>query len=83
VWSVFEPEQANSLLVVCEGFKKRGGIVGTIGGLGFPRICASISVGKVSRRYTHKEDEDLRASVAKLPSISTYPAKMQKRKSIK
>lgn len=38
---------------------------------------------EVSRRYTHKEVEDLRASVAKLPSISTYPEKRQKSKSIK
>ena len=46
------------------------------------RLCGHESK-EVSRRYTHKEVEDLRASIAKLPSISTYPAKMQKRKSIK
>ena len=46
------------------------------------RLCGHESK-EVSRRYTHKEVEDLRASVAKLPSISTYPEKMQKRKSIK
>jgi integrase len=38
------------------------------------RLCGHESK-EVSRRYTHKEVEDLRASVAKLPAVSAFPAK--------
>jgi integrase len=37
------------------------------------RLCGHESK-EVSRRYTHKEVEDLRGSIAKLPSISEFPA---------
>ena len=39
------------------------------------RLCGH-ETKEVSRRYTHKEVEDLRASVAKLPSVSAFPAKL-------
>ena len=38
------------------------------------RLCGHESK-EGSRRYTHKEVEDLRASVAKLPPVSAFPAK--------
>jgi integrase len=38
------------------------------------RLCGHESK-EVSRRYTHKEVEDLRASIAKLPAVSAFPAK--------
>lgn len=42
------------------------------------RLCGHESK-EVSRRYTHKEVEDLRASVAKLPSVCGHSQKRQKR----
>jgi integrase len=38
------------------------------------RLCGHESK-EVSRKYTHKEVEDLRESIAKLPCVSAFPAK--------
>jgi integrase len=46
------------------------------------RLCGHESE-EVSRRYTHKEVEDLRASVSKLPSLSVFPRKTKNKNSTK